>query len=48
MIEHPSTSKGFLIPELIRIMNHKDVEVVDVDVCQFGTAWTNLTQLFVL
>jgi hypothetical protein len=29
----------FLVPEVIRIMNHKDVQVVDVDFCQFGTAW---------
>ena len=28
-----------LIPELIRIMNHEDVQVVDVDVFKFGTAW---------
>ena len=38
----------FLIPELIRIMNHKDVQVVDVDVCQFGTAREKQPNLFVV
>ena len=39
IIENPLSSNMFVIPELIRIMNHKDVQVVDVEFCQFGASW---------
>ena len=45
ILENLLTSKMFLVPEVIRVMNHKDVQVVDVDVCQFGTAWKKNTKL---
>lgn len=35
----------FLVPEVIAIMNNKNVSVVDVDFCQFGTAWRKPTKL---
>ena len=37
-----------LIPELIRIMNHKDVQVVDADFVSFVQLGTNPPSLFVI
>ena len=45
ILENPLTSKMFLVPEVMRIMSHKDVRVVDVDFRQFGTAWKKPTKL---
>ena len=45
ILENLLTSKMFLVPEVIAIMENKHVTVVDVDWCQFGTAWKKPSKL---
>ena len=45
MIENPMTSRLWVLPRMLKLLQKPGAHVVDVDFCQFGTRWRKSTKL---
>ena len=45
ILENPSSSKAWFIPELVSLQNAAHTHLVETDFCQFGTRWRKRTKL---